>query len=609
MMMVANAGAVRWSTTPVEERRRILHRVAALMSEERAAAIAVMADEAGKTVHEADPEVSEAVDFARYYSDQAVGLDALLAADGVGMGGRGVVAVIAPWNFPYAIPAGGVFAALAAGNAVILKPAPETPRTAWWLARQLWRAGVPDDVFQYAAIDDGPVGTHLVTHPDVDTVVLTGAYDTAARFFEWKPDRRLLAETSGKNAMVITAAADLDGAIADLVRSAFGHAGQKCSAASLAIVDAPVYDDPEFSDRLRAAVESLVVGPGADPVTMMGPLIRPPDGPLARALTSLERGERWLVEPRQLDTSGTSWSPGVRLGVGDRSWFHQTECFGPVLGVMRADDLEHAIDLQNDVAYGLTGGIQSLDPNEVDRWLDRVQVGNAYVNRHITGAIVQRQPFGGWKRSAVGPGAKAGGPGYVPLFCRFDGPRGATVDERATVVPSLVGDVVCRRTRSDRTRVRAQRPSVPPARPCSAAPRPGDSCRLSRARPFGGGGVRRRPRALVGRRGERRTAHWASARLERGTNRPHATADGRLRRAPARLSRSRYRRGRGAVEPSRPDRARSLGARAGDQRDRPPSRAATVVDRRRPAPNPLGEDERRCASRSSGPRCPPPRAG
>jgi RHH-type proline utilization regulon transcriptional repressor/proline dehydrogenase/delta 1-pyrroline-5-carboxylate dehydrogenase len=429
MLAVAHAGAVRWSTTPVEERRRILHRVAALMSEERAAAIAVMADEAGKTVHEADPEISEAVDFARYYSDRAADLDALLAADGVGMGGRGVVAVIAPWNFPYAIPAGGVFAALAGGNAVILKPAPETPRTAWWLARQLWRAGVPDDVFQYAAIDDGPVGTHLVTHPDVDTVVLTGAYDTAARFFEWKPDRRLLAETSGKNSMVITAAADLDGAIADLVRSAFGHAGQKCSAASLAIVDAPVYDDPEFSDRLRAAVESLVVGPGADPATMMGPLIRPPDGPLARALTTLEPGERWLVEPRQLDDGGTTWTPGVRLGVGDRSWFHQTECFGPVLGVMRADDLEHAIELQNGVAYGLTGGIQSLDPNEVDRWLDQVQVGNAYVNRHITGAIVQRQPFGGWKRSSVGPGAKAGGPGYVPLFCRFDGPRGATLDD------------------------------------------------------------------------------------------------------------------------------------------------------------------------------------
>jgi RHH-type proline utilization regulon transcriptional repressor/proline dehydrogenase/delta 1-pyrroline-5-carboxylate dehydrogenase len=422
------SSAQRWAATPPGDRRHLLQAAARLMADERAATIALMADEAGKTAHEADPEVSEAIDFARYYGDQAVALTDLLRADGVEVSARGVVAVIAPWNFPYAIPAGGVFAALAAGNAAILKPAPETPRAAWWLARQLWRAGIPDDVVQFAHIDDGPVGTHLVTHQAVDTIVLTGAYDTASRFHQWRPDLRLLAETSGKNSMVITAAADLDGAIADLVRSAFGHAGQKCSAASLAIVEATVYDAPEFAERLRDAVGSLAVGPGSDPETMMGPLIRPPEGPLTKALTSLDAGERWLVEPRCLDDEGITWSPGVRIGVRPGSWFHQTECFGPVLGVMRAADLDQAIELQNAVAYGLTGGIQSLDPGEIDRWLQRAEVGNAYVNRHTTGAIVRRQPFGGWKRSSVGPSAKAGGPGYVPLFCRFSGPSDATVD-------------------------------------------------------------------------------------------------------------------------------------------------------------------------------------
>ncbi|CAN5805052.1 bifunctional proline dehydrogenase/L-glutamate gamma-semialdehyde dehydrogenase [soil metagenome] len=427
--IVERAAASTWGDLTPAERRRTLDAVADLMVAERATTLAVMADEAAKTVHEGDPEVSEAIDFARYYGAHWVELLDRLADDGVTARPRGVVAVLSPWNFPYAIPTGGVCAALAAGNPVILKPPPETRRTAYWLAQQLWRAGVPDDALQFVAVDDGPVGRHLVTHPGLDSVVLTGSYDTARMFLDWKPTLRLLAETSGKNALVITAAADIDAAIGDLVRSAFGHAGQKCSAASLAIVDHLLYDEGDFLDRLRDAVESLVVGDAADPRTMMGPLIRVPEGPLQRALTTLDHGECWLVQPRQLDDTGLTWSPGVRVGVAPGSWFHQTECFGPVLGVMRADDLDHAIELQNGVEYGLTGGIHSLDPNEVDRWIERVQAGNAYVNRHITGAVVQRQPFGGWKRSSIGAGAKAGGPGYVSLFASFDHAVDLSVDE------------------------------------------------------------------------------------------------------------------------------------------------------------------------------------
>jgi RHH-type transcriptional regulator, proline utilization regulon repressor / proline dehydrogenase / delta 1-pyrroline-5-carboxylate dehydrogenase len=285
--------------------------------------------------------------------------------------------------------------------------------TAQLLAEQLWRAGVPDDLVQFVACPDDEVGRHLITHDDVGAVLLTGAYDTAAMFLDWRPSLRLFAETSGKNAIVITAAADEDAAIRDLVRSAFGHAGQKCSAASLAIVEAPLYDDPRFARRLAAAVESIRVGVATDLASMTGPLIAPPSGPLRRALTTLEPGETWLVEPRPIDGSDVLWRPGVRWGVPPGSWFHRTECFGPVLGVLRADDLDHAIRLQNAVDFGLTGGIHSLDESEVRHWLEHVEVGNAYVNRHITGAIVQRQPFGGWKRSSVGCGAKAGGPWFV----------------------------------------------------------------------------------------------------------------------------------------------------------------------------------------------------
>jgi RHH-type transcriptional regulator, proline utilization regulon repressor / proline dehydrogenase / delta 1-pyrroline-5-carboxylate dehydrogenase len=406
-----------------DTRRSWLLGVADLMATERFQTVGLLAHAVSKTAHEADPEIAEAIDFCRYYAtDGRAALDAA-RADGFDVSGRGVITVIGPWNFPYAIPTGGVAAAIAAGNSVILKPAPEAVEVGAWIAEQFWRAGVPRDVLQLVVCDDGPVGTRLVTHDDVDTVVLTGAYDTAATFLGWKPSMRLFAETSGKDALIITPSADLDQAIADLVRSAFGHAGQKCSAASLGIVVGELYDDPSFRQRLRDAVASLRVGPATDPASMMGPLVQRPNEPLERALTRLDRGESWLVEPTCLDPDedGRLWTPGVRLGVTEGSWFHRTECFGPVLGIMRADDLDHALRLQNATAFGLTGGIHSLDDAEIDHWLEHVEIGNAYINRHITGAIVQRQPFGGWKRSVVGGGAKAGGPGYVAQFARVSG--------------------------------------------------------------------------------------------------------------------------------------------------------------------------------------------
>ena len=388
------------------------------MAAARGRTLAVMAHEAAKTVREGDPEVSEAIDFVTWAAASTTTIDEL-AADGVEAVPVGVVLVAGPWNFPVAIPTNGVAAALAAGNAVLLKPAPEVVATAVEIVRHLHEAGIPDDVVQLVRCPDDDTGRHLVTHPGVDRVVLTGSYDTARLFLGWKPSLHLLAETSGKNALVITQTADVDMALRDLVRSAFGHAGQKCSAASLAIVEAPLYDDPLFHERLADAVRSLRVGAPTDLASIVGPLIAPPSGPLAAAFSELGAGERWLVEPRPLDDTGRLWSPGVRTGVRPGSWFHRTECFGPVLGVMRADDLDHAIELQNAVDYGLTGGLHSLDEREIAHWLERVEVGNAYVNRHTTGAIVRRQPFGGWKRSSVGRGAKTGGPGDILRFATF----------------------------------------------------------------------------------------------------------------------------------------------------------------------------------------------
>ena len=397
-----------WGSRPAVERCDVLRRVADELVARHDDLMVAMTHEASKTWTEAEPEVGEAVDFARWYAERASELERV---EGAAFTPLGVVAVVSPWNFPVAIPTGGTLAALAAGNAVVFKPAPETPRCAEIVAEACWTAGVPTEVLRFVRTPDDEVGRRLVT--TVDGVILTGSHETANLFRCWDPNLRLFAETSGKNALVVTPQADLDLAAADLVQSAFGHQGQKCSAASLGVLVGPVATDERFLRQVVDAAASLRVGSTDDPATTFGPLIGPARGRLLDALTTLAPGEEWLLEPRCLDDEGRAWTPGIKTGVRPDSQFHRTEVFGPVLGLMAVDTLDEALAVQNGVDYGLTGGIHSLDPAEVDRWLDHVQVGNAYVNRPITGAIVQRQPFGGWKRSSVGTGAKAGGPDYL----------------------------------------------------------------------------------------------------------------------------------------------------------------------------------------------------
>ncbi|MFB4350518.1 bifunctional proline dehydrogenase/L-glutamate gamma-semialdehyde dehydrogenase [Microbacterium sp. CR_7] len=404
------SAAEEWAARPASERAEILHRAGDELAARRAQLIEIMAHEAGKTIAEADPEVSEAIDFAHYYAERALDLENVTGAEFVP---SKVTVVTPPWNFPVAIPAGGVLAGLASGSGVIIKPAKLTQRCGAVMVEALWAAGVPRELLALVDLANRDLGTQLVASPAVDRVILTGAYETAQLFRSFRSDLPLLAETSGKNAIIVTPSADLDLAAADVARSAFGHAGQKCSAASLAILVGSVADSARFERQLVDAVTSMRVGLPEDPATQMGPIIEPANGKLLTALTTLDKGERWLVEPKKLDAEGRQWTPGVKIGVAPGSTTHLTEFFGPVLGIMRAKDLDEAIRLQNAVDYGLTAGIHSLDSDEVATWIDRVEAGNLYVNRGITGAIVQRQPFGGWKRSAVGAGAKAGGPNYL----------------------------------------------------------------------------------------------------------------------------------------------------------------------------------------------------
>lgn len=399
-----------WGALSGAERAEILHRAGDVLEARRADLLEVMASETGKTIDQGDPEISEAVDFAHYYAESARKLDDV---DGATFVPAKLTVVTPPWNFPVAIPAGSTLAALAAGSAVVVKPAKQARRSGAVMIEALWEAGVPRDVLTMVQLGERELGQQLISHPAVDRVILTGGYETAELFRSFRKDLPLLAETSGKNAIIVTPSADLDLAAKDVAYSAFGHAGQKCSAASLVILVGSVAKSKRFHNQLIDAVTSLKVGYPQDPASQMGPIIEPAKGKLLEALTTLGQGETWAVEPRKLDDTGKLWSPGVRSGVRRGSYFHLTEFFGPVLGVMTAETLEEAIAIQNQIEYGLTAGLHSLNTEELGIWLDTIQAGNLYVNRGITGAIVQRQPFGGWKKSAVGAGTKAGGPNYL----------------------------------------------------------------------------------------------------------------------------------------------------------------------------------------------------
>lgn len=399
-----------WNKTPSEERSRILGQVADLLRKKRGDLIGAMIAESGKTAWEADPEVSEAIDFIEYYRRE---WEKNLNNPEIEWKSKGTVLIAPPWNFPCSIPVGGIAAALTTGNSVLFKPAPETALIGWILIQLFWEGGVPKETLQFINCADEPTGTALIQNPLLDTVLLTGGTQTAKTFLKMRPNLDLYAETGGKNAIIVTSMSDRDLAIRDLIQSAFSHSGQKCSACSLAILEAEVYDDSHFLRQLKEAAESLRVGSAWNPSSKITPLIRPPEGPLKRALTQLEEGESWLLEPRCDPENPNLWSPGIKLGVQKNSFTHQTELFGPLLGVMRAESLGEAIEFANGTPYGLTSGLHSLDEREQQFWVENIVAGNLYINRSITGAIVRRQPFGGCKASSFGGGAKAGGPNYL----------------------------------------------------------------------------------------------------------------------------------------------------------------------------------------------------
>jgi RHH-type proline utilization regulon transcriptional repressor/proline dehydrogenase/delta 1-pyrroline-5-carboxylate dehydrogenase len=384
--------------------------------------------EAGKSWAEADADVTEAIDYLEYYAREMLRLGAGYQFDVPGetnayvYEARGVGVVIAPWNFPLAILTGMLSAAIVAGNTAILKPSSYTPVIAARFAELLHEAGVPEGVVNLVPGPGGEVGEYLVRHPEVHFAVFTGSREVGSRIFRLGAElaeeqthlKRIIAEMGGKNALVVDSDADLDEAVLGTVTSAFGYQGQKCSAASRVIVLDGLYE--RFVGRVAEAARSLRIGPPEEPGNFMGPVIDA--GARDRIDRAVAAGRDVATPVIEGDVShlneGFYVGPAVFRDVPPESDLAQEEIFGPVLALLRASDFEHAVALANGTPYALTGGVYSRLRSHLDYARRGFQVGNLYLNRKITGAIVGRQPFGGFKMSGVG--SKAGGPDYLLQF-------------------------------------------------------------------------------------------------------------------------------------------------------------------------------------------------
>jgi RHH-type transcriptional regulator, proline utilization regulon repressor / proline dehydrogenase / delta 1-pyrroline-5-carboxylate dehydrogenase len=430
----AREGFRDWSAVSARERAEALIRAAAWMRERRLELAALEVRECAKPWPEADADVCEAIDFLEYYAREAITLDAgadLLQVPGerneMRYAPRGVTAVIAPWNFPIAIPCGMTAAALATGNAALLKPAEQSPACGLRVVQALRAGGVPP-----AAVGllpgEGETGSALVTHPDVQTIAFTGSLPVGLEIIrsaaEVRPGqlaiKRVIAELGGKNCVIVDADADLDEAVPAIVSSAFVYAGQKCSAAARVLVHEAVAD--RLIERIAGAVQVLVVGQADQLGTDVPPVIEQAARERIERYAELAEREGTIAfRGEGVPEQGWFCPPIVAVDLDPASAVLSDEIFGPLLAIDRVQDVEAACDVVDTLPVALTGGLFARDPATVRYVRARTPVGNLYVNRGITGAMVARQPFGGNRLS--GTGTKAGGPDYLMHFVE---PRAVT---------------------------------------------------------------------------------------------------------------------------------------------------------------------------------------
>lgn len=428
-LAAARAAQPEWARTLPAERAALLERVGQLMRRDKAALCALEILEAGKNWSEADADVAEAIDFCNFYATVMRELGSPQRTQQVAGESnvqhwrpRGVGLVVAPWNFPLAILSGMVTAGVVAGNAVIMKPSDQTPVIGARLMDLFLEAGVPPGVVNLLTGPGSTVGAYLVAHPRIDLIAFTGSKEVGLRIWETAGRaapgqttlKKVVCEMGGKNCLIVDSDADLDEAVAGCIASAFGYQGQKCSALSRLVVLADNFD--RFLERLISAADSLRIGPAEVPGNIIGPVIN--RDAQKRILAIIESGKQeaklaWQGKI-QADRNACYVPPCIFTDVPPSSRLFREEIFGPVLSVTKAKDFDHALALANDSEFALTGGCYSRSPVNIERAKAELVCGNLYINRTITGAIVERQPFGGFKMS--GGGTKAGGREYLQNF-------------------------------------------------------------------------------------------------------------------------------------------------------------------------------------------------
>jgi RHH-type proline utilization regulon transcriptional repressor/proline dehydrogenase/delta 1-pyrroline-5-carboxylate dehydrogenase len=418
-----------WRNTPPEARADYFFKSSEIIRRRRFELAAWEVYECGKQWREADADVAEAIDYCAYYAQEMLRLARPHERNVLGEENiyfyepRGITVVIAPWNFPLAILSGMTAAALVTGNPVIMKPAEQSSVVGAKLMEVFREAGLPSGVVSYLPGDGEEIGPTLTTHPDVALIAFTGSRNVGLLINREAAEtrkgqdhvKRVLAEMGGKNAIIVDDDADLDEAVHGVAQSAFGYQGQKCSACSRAIVLESIHD--QFLSRLIEATRSMTIAPAEDPGSVIGPLID--EEARRRVLSYIETGKRearlaYAGDVGALAGEGFFVGPHIFADVSPGAVIAQEEIFGPVLAVIRATNLSHALEIANGTAYALTGGLYSRSPENIARVRRELRVGNLYINRKITGALVDRQPFGGFKLSGIG--SKAGGPDYLLQF-------------------------------------------------------------------------------------------------------------------------------------------------------------------------------------------------
>ncbi|HXN06795.1 MAG TPA: L-glutamate gamma-semialdehyde dehydrogenase, partial [Nitrospiria bacterium] len=428
----AMAAREKWKKTPSGERAALLFRTAHHLEKERSHLMAFEIMEAGKSWREADGDICEAIDFLRYYAGEMTRLDALYRNPGTvssipGEENRlipqplGIMAAIPPWNFPLALATGMIAAGVVAGNCVIFKPSSLSQVLGAKIMEAFLEAGIPPGVLQFLPGEGKSVGELLVRHPQIALIAFTGSNEVGRHILSsaatlqpgQKQFKRVIAEMGGKNAIIVDDGADLDEAVSGVVASAFGYQGQKCSACSRVIVLRSVYAD--FTRRLVSATEDLVRGDPRSPSVFMGPVIDEKARMKIKSYIKLGiETAKPLYVRKEADESGCFIGPAIFDNVSPESPLAQEEIFGPVLSVFQAETFDDALRLANDSLFGLTGGLYSRKPSHIEKAREAFHAGNLYINRKTTGAIVGRQPFGGFNLSGVG--AKTGGPDYLLQF-------------------------------------------------------------------------------------------------------------------------------------------------------------------------------------------------